>query len=308
MLNIYEELQKILSSDEIFCAEDMKNHTSFKIGGKADYFVKPSNIDKIRDVLKFAKNNNVPLTVVGNGSNLLVKDGGIRGITLKPDLQDISIYENDDDVEIVVGAGYAVSKLAMIATSKEITGLEFLTGIPGTIGGAVRMNAGAFGSEMKDCVISTKCMDYDGNIIEINGEEHQFGYRISVFANKPYIILETKLNLKYGEKAKIEAKVLDCINQRKDKQPLTMPSAGSVFKRGNGFVTAHLIDEAGLKGYSIGDAEVSEIHAGFIVNKGNATANDVIALIDYIKKVIFEKYKVNLELEVLIVGEDRRAK
>lgn len=308
MLNIYEELQKILTSDEIFCAEDMKNHTSFKIGGKADYFVKPSSIDEIKAVLNFAKSNDVPLTIVGNGSNLLVRDGGIRGITLKPDLQDISIYENDDDVEIEVGAGYPVSKLAMIATSKEITGLEFLSGIPGTIGGALRMNAGAFGSEMKDCVICTKCMDYDGNIIEINGEEHQFGYRTSIFATKPYIILETKLKLKYGDKASIEAKVAECTSQRHAKQPLSMPSAGSVFKRGNGFVTAHLIDEAGLKGYSVGDAEVSEVHAGFIVNKGNATANDVIELINHIKKVVLEKYNEELELEILIVGEDRRAK
>ena len=308
MLNIYEELQKILSSDEIFCAEDMKNHTSFRIGGKADYFVTPSSMEEIKEVLKFAKNNDVPLTIIGNGTNLLVKDGGIRGITLKPNLQDLSIYENDDDVQITVGSGYSVSKLAMIATSKEITGLEFLSGIPGTIGGAITMNAGAYGSEMKDCVVQTKCMDYDGNIIEINGDEHKFGYRTSIFENKKYIILETKLNLKYGEKQAIEAKVLDLIKQRKEKQPLTMPSAGSVFKRGNGFVTAHLIDEADLKGYSIGDAQVSEIHAGFIVNKGNATAKDVIELIDHIKKVILEKYNEELELEVIIVGEDRRAK
>ena len=308
MLNIYEELQKIVSIDEIFCDEEMKNHTSFKIGGKADFFVKPSNIKEIQNILQFAKNNNVPITVVGNGSNILVKDGGIRGITIKPDLQDISIFENDDNAQIIVGAGYSVSKLSMLATTKEITGLEFLAGIPGTIGGAIRMNAGAYGSEIKDSIVQVKCMDYDGNIVELQKDNLNFGYRTSVFSEKKYIILEAKLELQYGDKAEIEARVQDFLNQRKEKQPLAMPSAGSVFKRGNGFITAHLIDEAGLKGYSIGGAEVSKIHAGFIVNKGNATANDVISLIEYVKKVILEKYNEELELEVLIVGEDRRAK
>ncbi len=308
MLDIYNELLKFIDKDKILKDEPMELHTSFKIGGKADFLVKPSTEDEIISILKFSKENDIPVFILGNGSNILVRDGGIRGITIKPNLQDISIFENDDDVDIIVGAGYPVAKLSRIVSQKEIAGLEFLSGIPGTIGGAVKMNAGAYGSEMKDCVVETKYMDYDGNIYIINAEEHEFGYRRSIFSKKEVIILETKLKLNYGEKEIIDNKINEITEQRKQKQPITMPSAGSVFKRGDGFVTARLIDECGLKGFSIGGAEVSTMHAGFIVNKGNATANDVIELIEYVKNKVKEKYNVDLELEVLIVGEDRRKK
>lgn len=308
MLDIYNELLKFIDKDKILKDEPMALHTSFKIGGKADFLVKPSTEDEIISILKFSKENDIPVFILGNGSNILVRDGGIRGITIKPNLQDISIFENDDNVDIIVGAGYPVAKLSRIVSQKEIAGLEFLSGIPGTIGGAVKMNAGAYGSEMKDCVVETKYMDYDGNIYIINAEEHEFGYRRSIFSKKEVIILETKLKLNYGEKEIIDNKINEITEQRKQKQPITMPSAGSVFKRGDGFVTARLIDECGLKGFSIGGAEVSTMHAGFIVNKGNATANDVIELIEYVKNKVKEKYNVDLELEVLIVGEDRRKK
>ena len=308
MLDIYNELLKFIDKDKILKDEPMALHTSFKIGGKADFLVKPSTEDEIISILKFSKENDIPVFILGNGSNILVRDGGIRGITIKPNLQDISIFENDDDVDIIVGAGYPVAKLSRIVSQKEIAGLEFLSGIPGTIGGAVKMNAGAYGSEMKDCVVETKYMDYDGNIYIINAEEHEFGYRRSIFSKKEVIILETKLKLNYGEKEIIDNKINEITEQRKQKQPITMPSAGRVFKRGDGFVTARLIDECGLKGFSIGGAEVSTMHAGFIVNKGNATANDVIELIEYVKNKVKEKYNVDLELEVLIVGEDRRKK
>lgn len=308
MLDIYNELLKFIDKDKILKDEPMALHTSFKIGGKADFLVKPSTEDEIISILKFSKENDIPVFILGNGSNILVRDGGIRGITIKPNLQDISIFENDDDVDIIVGAGYPVAKLSRIVSQKEIAGLEFLSGIPGTIGGAVKMNAGAYGSEMKDCVVETKYMDYDGNIYIINADEHEFGYRRSIFSKKEVIILETKLKLNYGEKEIIDNKINEITEQRKQKQPITMPSAGSVFKRGDGFVTARLIDECGLKGFSIGGAEVSTMHAGFIVNKGNATANDVIELIEYVKNKVKEKYNVDLELEVLIVGEDRRKK
>lgn len=308
MLDIYNELLKFIDKDKILKDEPMALHTSFKIGGKADFLVKPSTEDEIISILKFSKENDIPVFILGNGSNILVRDGGIRGITIKPNLQDISIFENDDDVDIIVGAGYPVAKLSRIVSQKEIAGLEFLSGIPGTIGGAIKMNAGAYGSEMKDCVVETKYMDYDGNIYIINAEEHEFGYRRSIFSKKEAIILETKLKLNYGEKEIIDNKINEITEQRKQKQPITMPSAGSVFKRGDGFVTARLIDECGLKGFSIGGAEVSTMHAGFIVNKGNATANDVIELIEYVKNKVKEKYNVDLELEVLIVGEDRRKK
>lgn len=308
MLDIYNELLKIMEEDKILRDEPMSLHTSFKIGGTADFFVKPTKIEELKNILNLAKQNNIPVFIIGNGSNVLVRDGGIRGITIKPNFQDINIYEHDDSVEIVVGSGYPVSKLSRIACEKEIAGLEFLSGIPGTIGGAIRMNAGAYGSEMKDSVVETTYMDFDGNIHTINNEQQEFSYRNSIFSNKSVVILETKLSLNYGDKEAISNRINDITAQRKQKQPISMPSAGSVFKRGDGFITAHIIDEAGLKGFSIGDAEVSKLHAGFIINKGNATAKDVIELIEYIKKKIYDKYNFELELEVLVVGEDRRKK
>lgn len=308
MLDIYTELQKIIDKEKILKDESMALHTSFKIGGVADFLVNPSTESELIAILRFAKENNIPIFILGNGSNILVKDGGIRGITIKLDFQDISIFENDDDVEIIVGSGYPVAKLSRIVCEKEIAGLEFLCGIPGTVGGAIKMNAGAYGSEMKDFVVQTKYMDYDGNIYTINAEEHEFGYRRSTFSNKQIILLETKLKLNYGEKESITNKINEIMEQRRQKQPINMPSAGSIFKRGNGFVTAHLIDECGLKGFSVGGAEVSTVHAGFIVNKGNATANDVLEIIYHIEEKVKEKYGVDLELEVIIVGEDRRKK
>lgn len=306
MLDIYSELQKIICKEKILKDESMALHTSFKIGGIADFLVKPSTEDELISILKFTKENDIPIFILGNGSNILVKDGGIRGITIKLDFQNLSISENDDDVEVIVGSSYPVSKLARIVCEKEISGLEFLCGIPGTIGGAIKMNAGAYGSEMKDYVVQTKYMDYDGNIYTINAEKHEFGYRRSYFSNKKAIILETKLKLHYGEKDLINNKINEMTLQRKQKQPINMPSAGSIFKRGDSFVTAHLIDECGLKGFSVGGAEVSTLHAGFIVNKGNATANDVLEIINHVKEKIKDKYDIDLELEVIIVGEDRR--
>ena len=291
----YEITQKIIYN------EPMRNHTSFKIGGNADLFVSVVNEDELKEALNYAKLKNLPITIIGNGSNLLVSDNGIRGLVIKIDIQFLKIENNKKDIVVTVGSGNKIMALGIQLKEKEISGFEELSGIPGTIGGAVFMNAGAYGKEMKDIVVSTKCMDKDGKIFELSNEEQKFEYRSSIFNQKEYIILETKLKLEKGNKENIEQKMKEYLNKRKEKQPLEYPSAGSTFKRGDGFITAKLIDECGLKGYTIGGAQISEKHAGFIINKGNATSKDILDLIDYTKKKVFEKFGVQIEEEVEII-------
>lgn len=325
-MQVCQELTKEIPSEQIYINEPMSKHTTFKVGGNADIFVKVKNIDELKHIIKIAKKNDVHITVIGNGSNILVKDNGIRGIVAKIEFEDVEIENtSDDNVIVTVGAGVKLAVLAQILLQKEIKGFEFASGIPGTIGGAVKMNAGAYGSEMKDIVISTKCLDlkrYDmigeksniddieieeviekadePDIIELSNEEQQFVYRDSIFSNKRYVILETKLRLQYGNKEEIQSKMDEFLNSRREKQP-NMPSAGSTFKRGEDYITAKLIDECGLKGYTIGGAQVSEKHAGFIINNGDATAQDILDLISYVKKTVYEKKgkMINLEIEVL---------
>ncbi len=234
---------------------------------------------------------------------MLVKDNGIRGITLRPDIKNIETEEQEDKIYVTLGAGEPLPKIAIEMGKKGYTGLEFAAGIPGSIGGAIRMNAGAYGSEMRNIVVSTTYMDLDGNIKTINKEEHEFEYRKSIFTKEKYIILQTKIELLKGNIKEIEQKIHENMQSRKEKQPLDMPSAGSTFKRKDGVIVSKLIDEAGLKGFSIGDALVSEKHAGFIVNKGNATAKDVLDLIKYVQNEIYEKFNVNIEPEIEIIGE-----
>jgi len=302
MDKIYSQMLEFLSEEQIYLNEPMCKHTSFKIGGPADIFVKPKNIDKLKNIIRIAKENNIQATVIGNGSNLLIKDGGIRGIVIKPDFKEIKFLE---DNKVEVGAGVLLSKIANEAYNKSLSGLEFASGIPGTIGGAIRMNAGAYGSEFKDIVISSKYLDKDLNVHDISNEEHEFKYRHSRFCeNKNDIIVSTTLQLKEANKEEIKAKMDENNNSRREKQPINFPSAGSTFKRGEEYITAQLIDKCNLKGYNVGDACVSEKHAGFIVNKGNATAKDVLELIDIVKKKVCEKFNVNIELEMEVLGED----
>lgn len=300
---IYEELIKKIESSKVFKNEPMKKHTSFRIGGNADIYVKPDNIDDIQYIVQFAQKNNIPLLVVGNGSNLLVKDNGIRGIVLKPNIQQIVLQEKENEVNITLGAGVPLPKVSIEMSKKGYTGLEFAAGIPGTIGGAIRMNAGAYGGEIKDVVVSTTYMDLEGNIKTINNEQHEFEYRKSIFAKYKYIILNTNIKLQKGNIKEIEQKIASNMQSRREKQPIDMPSAGSTFKRKEGIITAKLIDEAGLKGFSIGDAQVSEKHAGFVINRGNATAKDVLKLTKYIQDKLYEKFSVEIELELEVVGE-----
>ena len=274
-----------------------------KFGGNADIYLKLQNEEDIRYILNFSKKNNIPLSIVGNGSNLLVRDKGIRGIVLKPDMQTVKLEEKDNVLYIQVGAGMPLPKLALNLSKKGYTGLEFAVGIPGTIGGAIRMNAGAYGGEMKQIVIQTTYMDLNGNIKTIQNNEHEFEYRKSIFAKNKYIILNTTIKLKKGNLDEIEKTISENMKSRKEKQPYDMPSAGSTFKRKEGIITAKLIDEAGLKGFSIGDALVSEKHAGFIVNKGNATAQNVLDLIKYVQNEVYNKFNEKIELEIEIMGE-----
>lgn len=300
---IYEELIKKIESSKVFKNEPMKKHTSFRIGGTADIYVKPDNIEDIQYIVQFAQKNNIPLLVIGNGSNLLVKDNGIRGIVLKPNIQEIVLQEKENEVNITLGAGVPLPKISIEMSKKGYTGLEFAAGIPGTIGGAIRMNAGAYGGEIKDIVVSTTYMDLEGNVKTINNEQHEFEYRKSIFAKYKYIILNTNIKLKKGNIEEIEQKIASNMQSRREKQPINMPSAGSTFKRQEGIITAKLIDEAGLKGFSIGDAQVSEKHAGFVINRGNATAKDVLKLTKYIQDKLYEKFSVKIELEIEVVGE-----
>lgn len=325
-IEIYNKLKKVIDQSNIKVDESMKKHTSFKIGGNADFLISAKTVDDIKNILKFSNDNNIDLTIIGNGSNILVKDKGIRGIVMKIDLQEIEIQKKNEDLEnykimekvaedeeiysynevwVKVGAGVKLGMLAGILLKEEIEGFEFASGIPGTIGGAIKMNAGAYGKEMKDIVLETTYMDRSGNIYKLNNEEQKFEYRKSIFSNNDYIILNTTIILNYGIKEQIKAKMNEYMTSRKEKQPIDLPSAGSTFKRGKDFVTAKVIDECGLKGYRIGDAEVSKKHAGFVVNLGNATAKDVLELIEYVKNIVYEKTRKEIELEVEVIGESK---
>lgn len=310
-MNIKEILENsnlTIPKDNILYNEDMKKHTTFKIGGPAECFIKIKTKEELKEILNIAKENKIPVTILGNGSNILVLDGGIEGITLTIQIEYINIENsnksNENIYEIHVGGGYKLSKLAQICLKNEISGFEELSGIPGTIGGAVSMNAGAHGKEMKDIVEKIKCVDINGNEKEFSNEEANFEYRKSIFKGNSYIVTEVVLNLEKGKKDEIKAKMDEYAQYRKTKQPIEYPSAGSTFKRGKDYITAKLIDDAGLKGYSIGDAVVSTKHSGFVINKGNASAKDVLDLVKYIKDTIEEKFNKQIELEIEVVGKE----
>lgn len=296
-----EELYTIIPKEEIYLNESMKKHTSIKIGGPAEAFIKLNSIENVKKVVEFSKNNNIPLHIIGNGSNLLVKDEGIKGIVAKITMDDIKIEKKESCVEVLVESGAVMGAISYKFFQDEITGFEELSGIPGTIGGAIRMNAGAHGKEMKDIVVSTTYMDMEGNIHTITNKEHKFEYRSSIFAKNKWIILETKLKLQHGRKEQIKEKMDKYANWRKEHQPLELPNAGSTFKRGKDFITASLIDECGLKGYTIGGAQISTKHAGFVVNTGNATAKDVKELVKHVKEQVYKKTGKKIELEIEVI-------
>ena len=287
----YDVLKTFIPKEDIYLNEPMSKHTTFKIGGNADIFVKLKSVEQIEKIIETTRKIGVPLKFIGNGSNILVKDEGIRGVVAKICT---STYDFIDETTLRLDSGLLNAKVARILLDHSLAGFEFASGIPGTLGGAVKMNAGAYGSEMKNIVVSTRYIDLDSDKIE-------FSYRHSIFSNKNAIIIDTNLRLQTGNKNEIEEKLCNNLDNRRAKQPIDKPSAGSTFKRGEDFITAQLIDECGLKGYTVGGAQVSKKHAGFVVNIGNATAKDVIELTEYVKKKVYEKFNKKIELEIEVV-------
>ena len=286
---------------EIKQKENMKNHTSFKIGGAADYFVNVKCLEELEKVIKKVKELNLPFFILGKGSNLLVSDKGIEGVVIcLTQFNDVTVC---GDV-IKACAGASLAQVCVKAYENSLTGLEFAYGIPGTVGGGLYMNAGAYGGEMSQVVVSAEYIDADGNIGEFSIDEMKLGYRTSIFKQNGKIITSVKIKLEKGEKADIKAQMDDFMLRRKTKQPLEYPSAGSTFKRPEGYFAGALIEENNLKGFSVGGAMVSEKHAGFVINYDNATSNDVKQLMAEIQKRVFEKKCVKLEPEVIFVGRE----
>ena len=282
--------------------EEMKKHTTFKIGGKADIIVYANEEINIVDTVEIAKNENIPLYIMGNGSNLLVRDGGLRGIVLKigEGYNHIELKGN----EIICQAGASLTAISRFALKNSLKGFEFANGIPGTIGGGVIMNAGAYGGELKDVVKRVRLLDGQGQVLTFSGKEMEFRYRGSKALDEGLIVLTVEIQLEKGNEEEIKDNLKHLTKQRTSKQPLDLPSAGSTFKRPEGYFAAKLIDDANLKGLSHRGAQVSNKHCGFIVNTDNARAKDVLDLVDTVKKVVMDKFKVELEMEIKVIGED----
>lgn len=282
--------------------EPLKNHTTFKIGGNCIALIEPREVSDIVEAIKICRENSIKFFVIGNGSNLLVSDEGYNGviIKLKGEFSTIKV----EGEYLIVNSGAKLSGVYTVAYENSLTGFEFASGIPGTIGGAIYMNAGAYGGEMKDIVESVQVLDLDNfELRELKNEELEFSYRKSIIQRKNYIVTSIKLKLQKGNKEEINAVYEDLRERRNSKQPLNFGSAGSTFKRPEGHFASKLIEDAGLKGYHINDAWVSEKHSGFVVNKGNASYKEVMELIEYVQKVVFEKFGVKLETEVRILKD-----
>ncbi len=282
--------------------EAMMLHTSFKIGGPAELFVTVYSKEQLKTLLAVVKQNDIPLLLVGNGSNMLVRDEGIPGIVARLD-GDFCRVTVGNDCELVCGAGASLSAFCRAALDNELSGLEFAWGIPGSVGGAAFMNAGAYGGEMKDVVTECEYITPEGEIGVLSGEECAFGYRESIFQHEKKYVTSVTVKLKKGEREEIKALMDDILQRRKSKQPLEFPSAGSVFKRPVGYFAGGLIEQCSLKGCSVGGAQVSEKHAGFIINKGGATCEDVLSLIKHIQNTVMENTGVALECEIRAIPE-----
>lgn len=296
-----EKLSKIINKESIYINEPMKKHTTFRVGGPADFYITPTEISQIANIIRLCKEEQIPYFILGNGSNLLVSDQGYRGVV-------IQVYKNLNQIhvegcKIKAQAGVLLSQIAKKALDAGLTGFEFASGIPGTLGGAAVMNAGAYGGEMKDVLVSVTVLDQDGNIRTLKAEDLKLGYRTSIIKEKGYIVVEAELELQAGDKEQIQKRMEELKVQRVTKQPLEFPSAGSTFKRPTGYFAGKLIQDAGLRGYRVGDAQVAEKHCGFVINRGEATAAEIIQLIKDVQKKVYEEFQVELETEVKFLGE-----
>lgn len=298
--DLFDSLAAILGRENVRTAEPMQRHTTFKIGGQAEYFLTPSSEEQLRRCIACLLDRQVPYYIIGNGSNLLVGDKGVRGAI-------IQLYDKFNAIRFEgscchVQAGCLLSRLGMQAAQRGLSGLEFATGIPGTVGGAVVMNAGAYGGEIKNCIVSARLMNMEGEVRTYNREELALGYRTSVASEGSLIVLGAEFELQQSDREEILARINELAVARRKKQPLEYPSAGSTFKRPEGYFAGKLIEDAGLKGFAIGGAQVSMKHSGFVINTGNATAMDVVSLIEHIQRTVEEKLGVRLELEVRKIG------
>ena len=298
---IYEFISTYVPEEDILTEEPMSRHTTFRVGGEAQCFVRISDKEQLKKLIPYLRQIEVPYFILGNGSNLLVSDKGYEGVILQ-----IGNKMNTITVEgthIRAQAGALLSQIAKCAYDKGLTGFEFASGIPGSIGGGVGMNAGAYGGEMKQVVESVLVMDIQGEILELSGESMEFGYRTSIIKNRPFIVLEVCLKLEQGNKERIASDMEELAQKRREKQPLEYASAGSTFKRPEGYFAGKLIMDAGLRGYSIGGAQVSDKHCGFVVNTGRASATDVAEVISEVQERVKDKFGVSLETEVIFLGD-----
>ncbi len=294
-----EKLGNFIPQDKIRFREPMAAHTSFRIGGPVTYMVEPQNTLQLKQVLSLLKQHDIPFFILGNGSNLLVNDRGFDGVAVKigPEMSKVSVEGN----RIIAGAGVLMSRVAKAALEHGLTGLEFASGIPGTLGGGIVMNAGAYGGELKQVVTRVTVLTPESEVLELDKVAMEFGYRHSIVKAKGYIVTEVVMELQEGDREQIKAYMDDLAARRREKQPLEYPSAGSTFKRPEGYFAGELIMKAGLRGYQIGGARVSDKHCGFVVNMGGATAEDVHRLIEYVQDKVYEVYGVRLEPEVIFL-------
>lgn len=297
----YNRMMDIIEKDRIYTNEPMKNHVTFRVGGNADFFVVPKTGEEVRKITGLCREMDIPYYILGNGSNLLVSDKGYRGVIIQIYKEMNAIHVEEDGIKVQAGA--LLSKIGNAALEAGLTGFEFAAGIPGTMGGAVVMNAGAYGGEMKDVLESVTVLTQEGEIRVLQKEELELGYRTSIVAKKNYIVLEATVVLEKGDKQAIKARMDELRAKRTAKQPLEYPSAGSTFKRPEGYFAGKLIQDAGLCGFQIGGAQVSEKHCGFVINKEQATAADIMELICRVSAIVKEKFGVELEPEVKRVGE-----
>jgi UDP-N-acetylmuramate dehydrogenase len=303
----YEKLKKIITEGQILRDEPLSNHTTFRIGGPCDFFVIADTQEEFTQVIRLCKQEEVPCFIIGNGSNLLVADEGLSGVVLRlnEDVTKLTVEEKGEKTIVTACAGINLSNLAMKIANLSLTGFEFAAGIPGTLGGAIYMNAGAYGGEIKDCILSARVVSPEGEIIEFSKDDLKLSYRSSSIQKSGYSILSASFEFKKGDYAQIHSCIEDLNRQRREKQPLEFPSAGSTFKRPEGYFAGKLIMDAGLRGYRVGDAMVSEKHCGFVINVGNATAKDVMQLLTDVQRIVKEKFGVTIEPEVKLISKDK---